>query len=110
MNDLLNSGKLPELHLPGYNYCGPGTKLTERLERGDKPVNKLDSACRAHDMTYHIVKQPKQRHLYDKELENKAFKIMYSPEASLREKAEAGLVGTVMNLKQKLGMGRRRKV
>jgi hypothetical protein len=38
MNDLLNSGKLPELHLPGHNYTGPGTILKERLLRGDKPV------------------------------------------------------------------------
>jgi len=60
-------------------------------------------------MTYHIVKEPKQRHLYDKELEDKAFKIMYNPRTSLREKAEAGLVGAVMNVKQKLGMGRRKK-
>lgn len=28
--------KLPiELHLPGYQYCGPGTKLEKRLTRGD---------------------------------------------------------------------------
>ena len=28
VNTLLNSGMLPEMHLPGgYNYLGPGTKL-----------------------------------------------------------------------------------
>ncbi len=27
VNDLLNSGILPEMHLPGHNYTGPGTKL-----------------------------------------------------------------------------------
>jgi len=25
LNSLLNSGKLPELHLPGHNFTGPGT-------------------------------------------------------------------------------------
>lgn len=27
-----------ELHVPGTNFTGPGTKLKERLARGDKPV------------------------------------------------------------------------
>jgi hypothetical protein len=31
VNSLIN--KLPfELHIPGYNFCGPGTKLEERLK------------------------------------------------------------------------------
>src|SRR5436190_2949082 len=29
------------LHVPGYNYCGPGTKL-----RGQPAVNKLDEYCK----------------------------------------------------------------
>lgn len=24
-----------ELHIPGYQYCGPGTKLKKRLARGE---------------------------------------------------------------------------
>ena len=45
LNTVIN--KLPfELHLPGYSYCGPGTKLRKRLARGDPPKNKLDSYCR----------------------------------------------------------------
>ena len=45
--------KLPiELHIPGYNYCGPGTKLKERLERGDQPINKVDTVCMKHDIAY----------------------------------------------------------
>jgi hypothetical protein len=33
LNTLLNKlgNIMPELHLPGYNYCGPFTKLDERL-------------------------------------------------------------------------------
>ena len=44
---LVNSiiDKLPvELHIPGYQYCGPGTKLKERLARGDPGINPLDAA------------------------------------------------------------------
>lgn len=41
-----------ELHIPGYNFCGPGTQVEARLERGDYGVNKLDNACRVHDVDY----------------------------------------------------------
>jgi len=47
-NTLLNklNNAMPELHLPGYNYCGPFTKLDKRLARGAEPVNKLDAGCK----------------------------------------------------------------
>ena len=41
-----------ENHLPGYNFCGPGTQVKARLERGDFGVNELDNACRVHDVEY----------------------------------------------------------
>ena len=34
-----------ELHIPGYQYYGPGTKLAKRLARGDLGINPLDAAC-----------------------------------------------------------------
>lgn len=40
------------MHIPGYQYCGPGTKLEKRMERGDTGINKLDEACREHDVAY----------------------------------------------------------
>lgn len=43
-----------EYHLPGYNYCGPGTKVVTRLVRGDKGINDLDEACRRHDVDYYM--------------------------------------------------------
>lgn len=36
--------RLPEIHIPGYQYCGPGTNLEKRLARGDQGINKLDKA------------------------------------------------------------------
>jgi hypothetical protein len=39
-----------ERHLPGYNFCGPGTNVSLRLRRGVKPVNRLDAAALTHDM------------------------------------------------------------
>lgn len=45
--------KLPfELHVPGYQYCGPGTHLQKRLTRGDPGINPLDTACKRHDIAY----------------------------------------------------------
>lgn len=35
-----------------YHFCGPGTKLTERLARGDQGINGLDRACKNHDIAY----------------------------------------------------------
>ena len=36
LNTMLNNlgDVMPEMHLPGYNYCGPFTKLNKRLARG----------------------------------------------------------------------------
>lgn len=36
-------------HLPGYRYCGPGTK---GVFSGDNPINDLDAACQRHDQGY----------------------------------------------------------
>jgi hypothetical protein len=105
VNTILNSGWLPELHLPGHSYTGPGTKLKDRLLRDDKPVNKLDSAAREHDMAYAIFKDKKDRHVFDKKLQDEAAKIMKDPSSTIKEKLEAGLVSGVMAGKRKLGLG-----
>lgn len=39
-----------EAHLPGYNFCGPGTDVDRRLAEGVQPVNALDQACLIHDL------------------------------------------------------------
>ena len=53
--------KLGELHLrtptgKKYNYCGPGTKLEDRLNSNDPkyrdPINKLDAVSQQHDIAY----------------------------------------------------------
>ena len=47
-----------EKHLPGYNYCGPGTRLDIRLDAqgrpksGEEPTNRVDRACLKHDLAY----------------------------------------------------------
>lgn len=98
-----------EAHLPGYQYCGPGTKLTKRLNRGDPGINKLDQACKEHDIAYSKFKETDDRHIADKILVNKAWQRVKSGDASFGERANALLVTNLMKTKVKLGMGLKRK-
>ncbi|XP_030750258.1 uncharacterized protein LOC115878043 [Sitophilus oryzae] len=101
INTLIN--KLPfELHLPGYNYCGPGTKLSKRLERGDKGVNMLDEACKEHDIAYSERKNVSDRHEADKTLLKAALSRTTSNDASWKEKLAALGVSAAMHTKLKL--------
>lgn len=110
---LINSAinKLPfELHLPGYSYCGPGTRLQERLARGDSGINKLDSACKEHDIAYSKYKDLNNRHKADLELADKAWSRVKSLDAKLGERAAAWAVTNAMKAKVKLGMGCNKKI
>jgi hypothetical protein len=63
VNSLVN--KLPfEIHISGYNYSGPRTKLSKRLAR-DQGVNKLDEACKEHDIAYNNHEDLQERHKAD---------------------------------------------
>lgn len=104
-NSIINN--LPiELHVPGYQYCGPGTKLKERIARGDPGINPLDAACKEHDIAYsRNRKDLSARHSADRILAEKAWKRVIAKDASLAEKAVAWGVANTMKVKTKLGMG-----
>lgn len=100
--------KMPEIHIPGYQYCGPGTRLAERLARGEPGINKLDAACKVHDLAYASCEDTKSRRKADKELIARAFKRIYSDDAKLDERAAALLVSGLMGAKiglTKIGLG-----
>ncbi|XP_050062955.1 uncharacterized protein LOC126552305 [Aphis gossypii] len=104
INTLIN--KLPiELHVPGYQYCGPGTNLKKRLARGDKGINLLDSACRDHDIAYERSNSIADRNKADYILEQRAWDRFKSKDSSLKEKAVAWGVTTAMKAKRKVGGG-----
>lgn len=109
VNKIIN--KLPfELHLPGYSYCGPGTKLADRLARGDKPINQLDAACMEHDIAYSKNRENMDaRNAADRILANKAWKRVLAKDSNLSEKAAAYGVANIMKVKSKVGMGLKRK-
>lgn len=97
INSVIN--KLPfEMHLPGYRYCGPGTQLEKRLERGDIGINPLDEACKSHDIAY-TSKDTNIRRLADRELRSKAWQRIKARDASFGEKSAALTVAGLMKLK-----------
>lgn len=98
-----------EMHMPGMNYCGPGTKLKERLARGDKPVNKLDEFCKTHDIAYSKSSDSNTRAKADKILADNAWTRVTAPDSSLKEKAAAYLVTNLMKAKQKFFGGKLKK-
>lgn len=94
-----------ELHLPGYNFCGPGTKLKNRLARGDKGVNLLDEACKRHDIAYDNFSDIDNRHKADIELMKQAKQRLRSQDAGKGEKVASWLVNKVMKAKIRTGAG-----
>lgn len=108
VNSLINN--LPvELHLPGYQYCGPGTNLTKRLARGDPGINPLDAACKEHDIAYSKNREDiSARNAADKVLAEEAWKRVSANDAKVGEKAAALSVTAIMKAKRKFGMGVKR--
>lgn len=92
-----------ELHIPGYNFCGPNTKLEKRLARGDKGINPLDDACLEHDKVYASTSDPAVIDKADKVLGLKAWQRFKSKETPLKEKLAAMAVTGAMKIKRKVG-------
>lgn len=94
-----------ELHIPGYQFCGPGTHLETRLARGDRGINPLDAACRDHDIAYSRSNDLGERHVADNILAAKARKRITARDSTLGERAAATTVWAAMKAKTKFGMG-----
>lgn len=90
-----------ELHVPSYQYCGPGTKLKKRLNRNDPGINELDKACKAQDIAYNNTNNVDER-IGRITFWQKRFK---SKNASLKERAVALGVSNIMKAKAKMGLG-----
>jgi len=98
-----------ELHLPGYRFCGPGTKLSARLARGEHGINELDEACREHDIAYAEYKDNERRSIADRKLAEKAWERAKAWNSGISEGAYAAAVATAMKAKSTLGGGRSRR-
>lgn len=85
LNKLID--RLPfELHIPGYQFCGPGTRLTKRLARGDRGINALDRACLRHDRAYSRDANTAARRVADTRLAAEALARARAADAGLGKK------------------------
>src|SRR5436190_8658891 len=98
-----------ELHIPGYQFCGPGTHLEKRLARGDRGINPLDAACREHDIAYSRSNDLRERHVADNILAEEARKRITARDSTFGERVAATAVWTAMKAKTKFGMGLKTK-
>lgn len=97
--------KLPiELHVPGYQYCGPGTKLSKRIARGDPGINPLDQACKIHDIAYDKYSQGPERYKADKLLAKKAWERVKARDSTIQERATA--LGVTAMMRAKMGLSK----
>jgi hypothetical protein len=92
----------PEMHIPGYNFCGPFTKLEKRMNRGDNPINRVDGACLKHDIKYYKDKESSARHLADQELIDELNSI---EKPSFAEKVSKAVIKPIIKAKLKFGLG-----
>ena len=98
-----------EVHLPLHRFAGPGTRLQERLAKGQRGINQLDEACRRHDIAYAQHKDLTHRRAADQVLSREAGRRFQDSNASFGERAAAAVVKTAMVLKRKIGAGLKRR-
>lgn len=87
-----------ERHLPGMNYCGPGTNVWRRQRMGVRPVDALDRACLQHDIVtesrgpYESKGKPSALRAADRKLLRRAEYLLrhgYNPAWKARAVADA---------------------
>lgn len=91
--------KLPEMHIWGYRYCGPNTKLERRLAHSESGINKLDSACKEHDIAYAESNDREFRCYADKLLTFKAIKRVFASDSRIGERFAALIVSGIISMK-----------
>ena len=113
LNKAINN--LPfEMHLPGHNFTGPGTKLKKRLnpdltpKKWSKPVNRVDKAAYHHDIYYLKNDDTATRNAVCDKNMLKELEGIYNP--SLRERLDKSIVSKLIGTKVKFGMGVKKKV
>ena len=112
LNKFINN--LPvEMHLPGHNFTGPGTKLKKRLnpdltpKKWSKPINRVDKAAYHHDVCYLKNDDTATRNaVYDKNM-LKELEGIYNP--TLRQRLDKSIVSKLIGTKVKFGMGVKKK-
>jgi len=100
-----------EMHLPGHNFTGPGTKLNKRLNADgtpkawSKPINRVDEAAYHHDVCYANNPDTKTRNKVCDSTMLKALKDIDNP--TLREKIDRSIVSPIIGTKVRFGLGKK---
>ena len=79
-----------ELHILGYQFCGPGTHLEKRLARDNRCINPL--AYREYDIAYSRSKDLTKRPVADKIFAEEVRKQITAKDSTLSERAAATAV------------------
>ena len=101
-----------EMHLPGMNFAGPGTRLDLRLNDNgtpkdtSRPVDRVDEAAYRHDMAYSAFPDTKMRNVADRVMVAEMDEIK---NPSLRERVERAVIKPIINTKANFGLGIRQK-
>ena len=111
INNMIN--KLPfEMHVPKYNYLGPGTNLKKRLDvnnkpkPGNEPINQIDEVAMHHDICYSKHEDTKTRNkICDTDMLNSLKKVKtYGIKEWLAKSMTANIIGA----KRTLGLGNKK--
>ena len=110
INKMIN--RLPvEMHLPGHNFTGPGTKLRLNADGTPKswsmPINRVDQAAYRHDICYAKHKDTTTRNsICDKNVLDELGRI---DNPTAREKMDRGIVRPLIGTKVRFGLGIKKK-
>jgi len=113
LNRITSRVKLPwarfrgEMHLPGHNFTGPGTKLKKRLnpdgtpKSWSKPVDRVDTAAYHHDLAYAKYADKGNRLEADKRMIRELDNI---ENPTVRERMEKAVVRPIIATKTNIGI------
>ena len=96
-----------EIHVPGMNFAGPGTRLDYRLnddgspKAWSKPVDGVDQAAYYHDLAYNEFRDTENRNIADREMLQQLDSI---EKPAFREKIEMAIIKPIINTKQRFGL------
>ena len=107
LNSLVN--KLPfEMHLPGHNFTGPGTKPYKRLnpdgtpKEWSIPINRIDNAAYHHDLCHSKHDDTITRDKVCNKTMLGELNGIVNP--TLRERMDKPIVGKLINAKVNFGL------
>ena len=96
-----------EMHLPGHNFTGPGTKLSRRLnpdgtpKSWSKPVDRVDSAAYRHDLAYAAHTDTTNRIVAHRKMLKELDEM---PNPTLKEQMGKAIVKPILSTKVKFGL------